>query len=172
MFKWTASKIQKEADFAFLEEGIFLWVINWKLIPPHIALSKNGRYFSVTIKEAQVDKEIQALTRLFEKKQKPVFFVRFNARIQLEERELKEGFQIELSVGRTCLEPVNKVLFGDAEQFGTVADLLAALDASGLIKSVHVPTYTNEDQIGVFEYSKKTVAGFINSKRLENAITK
>ena len=170
MFRWTASKIQKEADFVFLEEGIFLWVINWKLIPPHIALSKNGRYFSVTIKEAQVDKGIQALTRLFEKKKKPVLFVRFNARIQLEERELKESFQIDLSDGRTCLEPVNKVLFGNYEQFDTVADLLVALDTSGLIKSVHVPAYTKEDQIGVLEYSKETVAGFIDLKRLENAI--
>lgn len=165
MYSWQTSNIRIERDSSFLKEGAFIWVINYPKIPPHLAISIDGMYYSVTTEVAQLHKPIDSLIRLFESKKKPVFFVKF-AFDALNNKGLEEVFTMTLENGATCIEPINKLLFND-DRFAcqTIGELLNQLERLNQLESVHVQDYLTPQHVGVLTYSKSDVINYIETKK-------
>ena len=168
-YNWGSKQFIKQPDFSFLNQGMFVWVINWLKTPPHLGMSYNGRYYSVTIHESQVDKPIEGLIRLFEQKSKPVFFVEIAHTIYTNQQVMNDAFSVELDNSTTCIAPINKVLFGDHFRFDTIAQLLRELEQQNLIQHIHIPWYENSEEVTIESYTKSEVIAFIESKKNDYA---
>ncbi len=168
-YNWISKELIAQADFSFLNQGSFIWVINWLKTPPHLGFSIDGRYFSVTINESQLDKPIDSLLRLFLAKQKPVFFAELSSKLLFELNELNNCFSISLSDSVTCLEPINKLIFNDEKAFDTIAEVLTELGELNLIKAIHVPSYEKNSWVGIKAYGKTDVISYIDHRIKEHA---
>jgi hypothetical protein len=167
-YSWKSDAIIFQENQGFLSHGTYIWIINWPLIPPHIGMSINGRYYSITINECQRNKPIDGLWRLFYLKKKPVFFVELSPKLSFEQCEIDKAFSGSIVNGETCLEPLNELLFGDRKQFEMVGELLHVLELSKLINTISVPNYTENDYVGIRKYTKKDVIEFIGNKTNQN----
>ena len=164
MYSWKTSNIRIEQDASFLQNGTYVWVINYPKIPPHLGLSIDGMYYSVTTETVQLHKPIHSLIRLFEAKKKPVFFVKFELNT-LSDKRLEEVFTMTLDKGATCIEPINTLLFNDRFAFQTIGELLNHLEQLNRIRSIHVQDYLNSECVGVLSYTKNDVINFIQTKK-------
>src|SRR5438105_3167223 len=74
---YTISNIQKAED-AILLSDVYLILLYANRIPPHLAVSVNGKLFTLTTKGATVDGELASLLRLIKKNAIETIFVRLN----------------------------------------------------------------------------------------------
>jgi len=126
------------AQEALLLNDVFLVVLYATRIPPHLAVSVNGKLFTLTVKGASVDGELRALIRLIHKKNIESLFIKLAVPPVFTLSELnKEIRKYTLAYPRvdvgiaTCLSPIkdfcSTVYETDMKNVNFVYDLLPRL---------------------------------------------
>jgi hypothetical protein len=126
------------AQEALLMNDVFLVVLYASRIPPHLAVSVNGKLFTLTVKGANVDGELSALLRLIRKRNIESLFIKLSVPAFFTFPELhKEIRKYTLAYPRvdvgiaTCLSPIKdfcaNVFDTDLKNVNFVFDLLPKL---------------------------------------------
>ena len=74
---YTIRNIQK-GDDALLLHDVFLIILYANRIPPHLAVSVNGKLFTLTTKGATIDGELSSMLRLLRKNNIETIFIRLH----------------------------------------------------------------------------------------------
>src|ERR1051326_7747043 len=74
---YTIHNIQK-AEETLLMQDVYLILLYANRVPPHLAVSVNGKLFTLTTKGATVDGELSSMIRLIKKKKIETIFIRLN----------------------------------------------------------------------------------------------
>ncbi|MFN5984139.1 MAG: hypothetical protein ACK476_11535 [Fluviicola sp.] len=118
------------------ENQLILWVWNPDQIPPHVAISLNGIYFSLTVKGREIKTTDQLVKSAKRKKSKLLFF---EIKKQLTIDELNASFQGFEKAGianSTCSSPIFKVL-KTSNSVTKLSELLIHLHETNLINKIY-----------------------------------
>lgn len=163
-YSWQTDQFNTESEPDFINSGCFIWVFNWHEIP-HLGISVDGKYFSLTIHGIQRFEEISKIWRMAEIKEIPLFLIKIRD-AQLNIDELDELFAQYLLDDETCLQPL-KALFGSEQtQINTLIDLIHSLNAQEQIEGFYANSCMNSGRLSLIHYSKSDVLELINKKSL------
>lgn len=149
----------------FLKEGFFLWIMNWEKAPPHLGCSWNGKYYSLSAKGVQNDKDLKIQFRLLKQRKIPSFFVKISDFKENPENVFKSD-SWELNHGITCLNPLLKVVGNANSKIDRVADLLKEIQLENRILSIYLVD-SPKDWCGIRDYSKETVLEYIKNLKYD-----
>jgi hypothetical protein len=170
-FSWRKENLGSIPNPEGLNSGVYIWVLNWLDIPPHLGVSINGKYFSSTIRGPQLDLSVESVWRLCEQKNKPVFFIKLANHLTIGESEVISRMY-QSSIGEeTCLFPIKKSLGIENENIQTLLDLLAELDTLNLIDGYFKPSFCHMDWVGIRNYSLEDVVQYIKLLRQHEPAT-
>ncbi len=152
MSEFDFKSIRPEIPEQLLQKS-FIWIWNADKVPPHIGISVEKEYFSLTYRKSE---HLQTASMLKKAKRSliPLILVEIP----------KESIQLDLAAvfskyeravgGITCLRPIREG-FGLNENINQLVDLLICLESKELIKGVNslnlpenykgIPDYTMED---------------------------
>ncbi len=95
---------------SFKSNNVFIWIWNADKIPPHIGVSLDKHYFSLTYKgleEKAVNSQVQKAKRI----KCPLVFVELRAEVSLESiKTCFNQFDFAKPGGATCLTPIIRLL--------------------------------------------------------------
>ena len=74
LYSWQSSDFEIQMNSDFAKRASFIWVFNWHEIP-HLGLSINGLYFSISISGIQQNVDIAKIWRLCEIKSITLFLI-------------------------------------------------------------------------------------------------
>ncbi len=120
-------------------EGAFILLIEPRRIPPHLALIENGRYYSLSVKGVEVDKNASELLRAFHRKGKEVLLIGLSPGSELSEPSNfflpYRGWEPPTS---SCLGPIiDRCGLSEGKDIGTVHDLVAKLEFNDMLRPPH-----------------------------------
>lgn len=151
-------------DKTLLNKGTWLVILHASRIPPHIGLVIDGNYNSLTIKERELNVEMEALLKTISQKKIESLFVKlvkhpvFSSDYQLHTfQELLQQFTVVKQGEATCLSPI-KLFF---EEFYAVRnnkdqllfDFLEILNDNDYITEILATNVkeANEDKVFVLK---------------------
>lgn len=161
-YSWSTKQFTIEQNPHFLEMGVFLWIFDWDAIP-HLGMSKDGKYFSSTIRGIQKNEDSKKFWRLAEFKNTPLFVMLLNTE-NINLIELDRCFQTSISVRTTCLEPIKLALSVQDDAIEIVSDLIKILSDRKCISQVIANSINSEGTIFLNRYNKADVLALIHQK--------
>jgi hypothetical protein len=162
IYSWQTSEFNVPQTPAFLSEGTYIWVFNWHEIP-HLGLSVQGKYFSISIKRSRLNEEVEKIWRLTEIKSVPLFLVKIDHNSH-QDNTIEQAFSKPIQEGETCLNPLKLLLTNQHENIQTLSDLLYHLEESNQIISYHANQVLNQKQLTLCNYNKADVLEMISNK--------
>lgn len=163
-YSWQTDQFSSESEPDFVHSGCFIWVFNWHEIP-HLGMSVDGMYFSLTIHGIQRFEDVIKIWRMAEIKEIPLFLIKISAD-HIKTDDLDELFAQYLLDGETCLQPL-KALFGSKEvRINTLIDLMHSLNAQEKIEGFYANSCMNSGKLSLIHYNKSDVLELINKKSL------
>lgn len=167
----------------FLSEQTFLLLINVYQKPPHLALSVNGRYYSLSVRGAESDKEMAAILRAIHLRKTPSVFVQLNSPDILTfdylnaliDQIVQSYPALDAGIA-TCLSPIKEychAVYGtEINDVDFVFELLPRLQAQGKVgkcyglylshfinaQSIELVKYTMDDINKAIRVGRKNVA--------------
>lgn len=136
------------ANEPLLAADIYLIVINAAQIPPHLAVSINGKLFTLTVKGAMVDGELAPLLQLIKKKSIETIFIKLAIPQLFTMDQLREEIKkhtlayprVDVSIA-TCLNPIkdfcSSVYETETKNINFLFDLLPQLYQQNIINSCY-----------------------------------
>jgi len=134
------------SESPLLENNIFLVLMNVIKVPPHLALSVNGKHFSLSTKGPVIEGNMGALISLIKQKNIPSLFIQLKFPLIFSysdlQREIISHFTLHPSVNEniTCLTPIrsfcSSVYETEMKNVSLVFDLLQTLSSKQLTGSV------------------------------------
>ena len=159
MSEFNFQSIDRELPEQLLQKS-FIWIWNADKIPPHIGISKEKDYFSLTYKKSE-----RLLTVSMLKKAKrsliPLVLVAIPEEIILFDLESVFSKYERAMDGVTCLQPIRESMNLD-HNISQLSDLLMYLESKGLIREaagLNLP----EGYTGIPDYSMKDILKRIES---------
>jgi hypothetical protein len=156
-FKWRKENLPVINQPEQLNEGSFIWVINWLDVPPHLGISVNGKYYSATVRGPQLDLSVESIWRLCEQKSKHVFFIKINAFSAQSSEELSGYFNAACLNENTCLQPIKELIGVTDFQVTTLFQLIEHLESKQAIESYCKPSFCCMDWVGLRAYEVEDV---------------
>lgn len=168
------------ANEALLAQDVYLIVINAAQIPPHLAISVNGKLFTLTVKGATVDGELSALLRLIQKKSLETIFIKLTVPHLFTIDQLQEEIKkytlayprVEVSIA-TCLNPIkdfcSTVYETETKNVNFLFDLLPKLYEQNIISScyhLNLDRYLTNDSFYLNKYNMNDIYEGIRSSQL------
>lgn len=118
------------------ENQLILWVWNPDQIPPHVAISLNGIYFSLTVKGKEIKTTDQLVKSVKRKKSKLLFF-EINKQLTIDELNSSfQGFEKAGVANSTCSSPIFKAL-ETSESVTKLSELLICLEETNSIEKIY-----------------------------------
>jgi hypothetical protein len=123
------------------ENQLILWVWNPDQIPPHVAISLNGIYFSLTVKGKEIKTTDQLVKSIKRKKSKLLFF-EIKKKLTVDELNFSyQGFEKAGVANSTCSSPIFKALetSDSVTKLSELLDFLNDSDSINKIFSLNLP---------------------------------
>jgi hypothetical protein len=139
-----------------LELGNYLWILHADKIPPHIGISRNGRYFSLKVSGKDENLPCAKILQVLEQKKIPCLVVKTseNSFLKQDIAAVFEPYTRAEVAGATCLTPITEIYFAQAQNL-ILSELLNLLNESGTLEEVFglhldenfkgIPYYERED---------------------------
>jgi hypothetical protein len=163
LYSWSSSNFLVQNCADFLNRGTFIWAFNWHEIP-HLGLSLDGEYFSISTEKTKMYENPQNLWRMCEIKTIPLFLAELK-NVRLDTSEVEQVFAHPIKTGETCLVPLKSLLLQNDTIIETLSDLLKHLEFENLIQGYHANGFNvDEQQISLLAYSKSDVLEMISNK--------
>jgi len=166
----------KQLEFSWPEKivaGTYLWIWNADKVPPHIGISRGQNYFSLTYKQAEIQKSVLAMVRKAKRAGIPLVLVdlsemAFTADFTSIFQQFKRaGWQ-----GATCLTPVKQVI-DVSPNVNQLSELLMEIEKAGNMKRVFA-VHLAGDYAGIPHYTVSEILQRIEqlheAKRSESTI--
>ena len=152
MSEFDFKSIHRELPEQLLQKSV-LWIWNADKIPPHIGISVEKEYFSLTYRKSE---RLLTASMLKKAKRSLVPLVLVEIPKELVSEEIAAVFsKYERAISDvTCLHPIREVM--KLEQVSQLADLLSCLETGNLIKSVNGLNLP-EDYKGIPDYSMEDI---------------
>lgn len=162
IYSWESSdfKVQKKPDF--LLTGTFIWVFNWHEIP-HLGLSVEGNYFSISVQKTQRQEHVQKIWRLTEIKSIPLFLVEIK-NVCLTNDAVDRAFSQPIQAGETCLVPLRSLFGKNDDNIQTLSNLLSHLEKSNQIAGFQSNDVLSSNKLTLYNYNKSDVLDMITNK--------
>jgi len=153
--------------------GTYLWIWNADKIPPHIGISRGQNYFSLTYRQAEIQKSVLAMVRKARRAQIPLVLVDLSDRpFTVDFTTIFQQFERAGMNGATCLTPVKQVI-GVPDSVKQLSELLMEIEKAGSMKQVFAVHLTG-DYTGIPEYTVSEIMQRIEqlheAKRSESTI--
>lgn len=117
------------------DNQLIIWVWNPDQIPPHVAISLNGIYFSLTVKGREIKTTDQLVKSAKRKKSKLLFF-EINKQLTIDELNTSfQGFEKAGIANSTCSSPIFKAL-KTSNKVTKLSELLIHLHETNLINKI------------------------------------
>ncbi len=170
------------AEDYFLLTDVYLIVLYATRIPPHLAISVNGKLFTLTVKGATIDGELKALLKLIRQRMIDSIFIKLSVPPLFTIAELRNEIKkytlaySRVDVGiATCLSPIKDFCSGiyetELQRVNFVFDLLPKLYEQKVITSCY-QLNLNRYMIGnSFHLSKYTMNDIYEGIRSSSFIT-
>lgn len=134
------------------ETGTWLWIWNADKIPPHIAISNEKQYFSLTFKECEIAKSVSGMIRKAKRARIPLVLVDLSAvAIQADFRSSFQQYERAVANQSTCLSPIKDVL-GVSPTISQLSELLTELEQTDKLKEVFA-LHLADNYYGIPAYS-------------------
>lgn len=155
----------------YLMQDVFLVLLHANRIPPHVVILIAGRVFTLTVKGATVDSEIESLIRLIRRGNIETVFVKLNVPPLFTLDQLREQIRklilayprVEVGVA-TCLDPIKefcgKIYDPEAGKVNFVYELLPKLEKSGVINAsfhLYMDKFLYNGAYGISKYSMNDI---------------
>ncbi len=181
--KYTITNILPAKE-ELLSNDIFLVVLYAARIPPHLAVSVNGKLFTLSVKGASVDGNLSSLLRLIHKQRIETVFIKLSVPALFTIDDLKEEIKkytlayprVDIGLA-TCLAPIRdfcgSVYEPEMKHVNFVYELLPMLYEKNIITSCY---QLNLDQLmlgntfGMNKYSMNDIYEGIRSANLEQVL--
>jgi hypothetical protein len=154
-------KRQSSADF--LKKGSFLWAFHHKAIP-HLGLSIDGRYYSVTFNKKQINESVAISWRLSQNKAIPCFFIELNDTFAWQ-ANIHNYFEAHSFKENTCLLPILQSMGLSREKIEILPDLIDYLSVNTKIKSWHGNAFFQKERLSLLRYTKDEVMEMVKKGR-------
>jgi len=119
-----------------LVSGTYLWIWNADKVPPHIGISRGQNYFSLTYKQAEIQKNVAAMVRKAKRSGIPLVLVDLSGLVfQHDFTTIFQQYERAGMNGATCLSPVKQVL-GISVNVKQLSELLTEIETAGKMKQV------------------------------------
>jgi len=153
--------------------GTYLWIWNADKIPPHIGISRGQNYFSLTYRQAEIQKSVLAMVRKARRAQIPLVLVDLSDRpFTVDFTTIFQQFERAGMNSATCLTPVKQVI-GVPDSVKQLSELLMEIEKAGSMKQVFAVHLTG-DYAGIPEYTVSEIMQRIEqlheAKRSESTI--
>jgi hypothetical protein len=163
LYSWSTSNFMVQSSAVFLNHGTFIRAFNWHEIP-HLGLSIDGAYFSISTEKTKMYEDTQNLWRMCEIKTIPLFLAELQ-NVHLDISEVKQAFEHPIQDGETCLVPLKSLLVQNDKRIDTLSDLLKHLESENLIQGYHANGLNVQEQgISLLAYNKSDVLAMISNK--------
>ena len=168
------------ANETLLEKEVYLIVINAAHIPPHLALSVNGKLFTLTVKGATVDGALTSLIRLVKKRSIETIFIKLSIPQLFTLDQLKEEIRkhtlayprVDVNIG-TCLNPIkdfcSTVYETEIKNVNFLFDLLPKLYDQKIITScyhLNLDKYLDNNSFCLNRYNMNDIYEGIRNSQL------
>lgn len=136
------------ATEALLLNDVYLVVLYATRIPPHLAISINGKLFTLTVKGATVDSDLRALLKLIRQKNIDTIFIKLSVppvfTLNQLHNEIKKHTlaypRVDIGLA-TCLSPIkdfcSEVYQAETQRVNYVFDLLPKLYERNVVTSCY-----------------------------------
>ncbi|MBL7892682.1 MAG: hypothetical protein JNL63_08630 [Bacteroidia bacterium] len=136
------------ATEALLLNDVYLVVLYATRIPPHLAISVNGKLFTLTVKGATVDGELKALLKLIRQRNIDSIFIKLSVPAVFTLDQLRDEIKkytlayprVDVGIA-TCLSPIkdfcSEVYEAEMQRVNYVFDLLPKLYERNVIASCY-----------------------------------
>jgi hypothetical protein len=166
MLKYKLHNVQ-EFKKQYLQEGVYLILLNALEVPPHLLLVVSGKVFSISTLGPLLNEDVSKYLRLIEKRKLPTLFVKlslpfiFTPKDLLEKVESITSSYPRVDVGvATCLNPIkdfcSDIYNVDKTQINLVFDLLDELQIKKSIEGyfhLHLKDEVVSGEISMEKYS-------------------
>lgn len=150
----------KKTDF---QKGIFLCLFGVDMIPPHLGIIADDKYYSTSAKGNRVGESVSAIWRRVKQGKISTLFIKLN--VEIDKELLIEAFNNypKLKSSQTCLLPIKDYLQKNninAERAKFVFELIPILQDLNLVEE----SFSLNVESGSFElpiYSKEDIANRI-----------
>lgn len=155
------------------QKGVFLWLLKVDRIPPHLGLSVDGSYYSITIKGSEIALNLESEEQKWSKRGLPRIAIELA--IEAPSFELLEQvFEASTlrSAAKSCLIPVLHLLSFSIPEIGrykTVHELINRLQSLELIKAYfgsNVKPWLTDGMFHLKHYTSDDVQAYIHTLKL------
>lgn len=151
------------------EQGVFLWLLKVDRIPPHLGLSVDGKYYSITIKGSEIALDLKSEIEKWNKRGLPRLGILLD--VESPDGELLEQVFMASSLrsaAKSCLIPVLHLLSFSIPTIGrykTVHELIICLQNLGKIKTCYgsnLKPWLTDNMFQLKSYTADEVQAYIN----------
>lgn len=164
-FNTESILLNRQSTADFLKNGRFLWAFHHHSIP-HLGMSANGRYFSVTFNKKQIDESVEISWRLAQNKAIPCFFIELHDLFEWQ-ADFQDFFKSHTFPKNTCLLPILQSLRLYDKNIEIFPDLINYLTIQNKIKSWHCNTWYQKERLSLLRYNKIDVEKMVNEGRIK-----
>lgn len=164
LYSWQSSDFEIQLNPDFAKRASFIWVFNWHEIP-HLGLSINGLYFSISISGIQQNVDIANIWRLCEIKSIPLFLIEL-VDYELDPNTAASHFSNPIQTGETCLNPIKNLLLNQDENVQTLSHLIKKLEENEHVLAYYANGLISKDKLTLLNYNKTDVLEMITNKML------
>jgi hypothetical protein len=135
-----------------LLSGHWLWIWNADKIPPHVGLSHNERYFSLTWKDCELALPVSGRKQQADRAGIPLVLIKLGETINFRDpRKVFSAYTSAVKDKTTCLRPVVEAL-GLNESIPQLSELLKLLAKQDNLRDVFA-LHLNKDYTKIAAYS-------------------
>ncbi|PCJ88437.1 MAG: hypothetical protein COA57_03420 [Flavobacteriales bacterium] len=147
MSEYILNNIQK-AQNGILFSDVFLVILYPNRIPPHLAVSVNGKLFSLDVKGPSLNKDLNVLLRSIQKNQWECLLVQLKMPelftledLRREISKITAAYPAVQAGGVTCLAPIkdfcNSIYQTETSNVNFIFDLLPKLEQQGILNDCY-----------------------------------
>lgn len=127
----------KPLEPEMLELGNYLWILHADKIPPHIGISRHGRYFSLKVSGKDENLPYQRILHVLNQKKISCLIIKTaeNSFLKPDIAAVFEAYAKAEVAGATCLTPITEIYFGEPQN-RILSELLNLLNESGTLEEV------------------------------------
>lgn len=147
----------------------YLWIWHADKIPPHIGISANGAYFSLTYKTCEQHLPVDFLSAKANRTAIPIVLVELKSSFSVDElNTVFQAYSEATSNGATCLTPIKNVFQLDesVEKLAHLLTFFSENDLLGNVFGIHLP----KDFKGILAYDvddiRRRIATLHSNKKL------
>jgi len=160
-YSWQSTDFIQVQDGDFLNRGVYIWVFNYDKIP-HLGLSVDGKYCSVTIHGAQILEPVHKYFRWIQTKNTPSFFIQLKHETIIQRWE--SFFEQAVLNNETCLFPIKEALGYSNISAQTLSEFIYFLEkernntlyiTNQVVKTLYLNHYTKQDVLELINQKRE-----------------